>query len=70
MLHKNLILFVLLFFALLQLSISQERKGGFGLVFMEDLTSTPLNYGFSFWISNPISLELAGGFESIDLKDN
>jgi hypothetical protein len=37
---------------------------------MEDFSSTPLNYGFYFWISSHTSLELVGGFESIDMKDN
>ena len=69
MIKRIIITFILLFISY-DLSFAQARKGKMGLVLMEDFVSQPLNYGFCLWINNNTSIEVIGGFEKMNIKDN
>ncbi len=67
---KKIFIISLLLFLILELSYGQDRTAKFGIVFMEDFSSKPLDYGVAFWINNNFSIELLGGFESMEIRDN
>ena len=67
---KNLSMFFVVSLLFINISLGQDRTGQLGIVFLEDFSSKPLNYGFSFWTSNTFSIELIGGFESMEIQDN
>ncbi len=67
---KNIFITFITVLILNSLTYAQGRAGKMGLVFMEDFVSQPLNCGFSLWINNSISVELTGGLERINIKDN
>jgi hypothetical protein len=69
MLKKSIYIFFMVF-AFSSFLTSQDRSGKIGMVLLEDFSSDPLNYGFSFWFTNHTSVELIGGFKKIDLGDN
>ena len=69
MIKRIIITFILLFISY-DFSFAQDRKGKMGLVLMEDFVSQPLNYGFCLWINNNTSIEVIGGFEKMNIKDN
>jgi hypothetical protein len=67
---KNMALTMITFFILTGLLLAQDRQGKMGLILMEDFVSQPLNCGFSLWINNTTSIEVIGGFERMNIKDN
>ena len=68
--RNKLFLIFLVFILTHNISFGQDQTKRFGIVLMEDFTSQPLNYGFSLWINKSTSIELIGGFESMDIEDN
>jgi hypothetical protein len=68
--RNKLFLIFFLFIFTHKISFGEDQTKRFGIVLMEDFTSQPLNYGFSLWINKSTSIELIGGFESMDIEDN
>jgi hypothetical protein len=62
------ILFILIF--IVNTCSGQKHAGDIGLVLMENFSSDPINFGFSYWFTNQTSVEFIGGFENTDLDDN